>query len=117
MFIIKLINLKNQTINFDSILTIQHTLYIKNCYNIKIIIHSKINKIIIDKSSNIFTQINYLISGFDINYSQFVFIHSDTFNYIPIIDIYKSSCYLIGNIDKYKYIKIISSFSDLYNID
>lgn len=118
--LIKIIGLQNETINFGNLLANNNSLYFKNCFNIKIITNSKINKITIEKSSNIFISLNKLINGIEVAYSNMIFVSSensdDPKDSIPSLDIYKTTFYLIGSIDYYTGIKVISSKSDLYQI-
>ena len=59
--IIEIIGLKNETLNFEAMLSLNNSLIIKNCHNIKIIIKSKINKITVEKSNNILVNVYKLI--------------------------------------------------------
>jgi hypothetical protein len=116
--IIEITGVKNETLNFENILIKSISIIIKNCYNVKIIIKSKINKIIIEKSNRVLVNIYKLINGFDISKSDYILITTNNKD-IPLIDIFKSSVYLIGNIKLYSDIKIICSMSNLFyvNID
>jgi hypothetical protein len=116
--IIEITGVKNETLNFENILIKSISIIIKNCYNVKIIIKSKINKIIVEKSNKILVNIYKLINGFEISNSDYVLISNNN-KEIPLIDIFKSSVYLIGNIKLYSDIKIICSMSNLFyvNID
>lgn len=116
--IIEITGIKNETLNFENILIKSISIIIKNCYNVKIIIKSKINKIIIEKSNRVLVNIYKLINGFEISKSDYILITTNNKD-IPLIDIFKSSVYLIGNIKLYSDIKIICSMSNLFyvNID
>jgi hypothetical protein len=118
--IIEIIGLKNETLNFEAMLSLNNSLIIKNCHNIKIIIKSKINKITVEKSNNILVNVYKLISGLEIANSNTILISSEqneSTDYIPVIDIYKSSIYLVGSINLYSNIKIISSQSELFQLE
>ena len=54
--LININNIHNKTINFENQLTIKNSLTIKNCNKLKIYITSKINKITIENSNEIFIQ-------------------------------------------------------------
>lgn len=117
---IKLINLKNQTINFGGLLTNDYSLIIKNCSNVKIIIKTKINKIIIEKSNKIYIDVDKLITGFEITNSKYVLISCDNSletKAIPFIDVNKSSVYLIGDIQIYLETIVIIEQAEVYNIN
>lgn len=114
--IIEITGVKNETLNFENILIKSISIIIKNCYNIKIIIKSKINKIIIEKSNKILVNIYKLINGFEISNSNYILISTNNKD-IPSIDMFKSSVYLIGNIKLYSDIKLICSMSNLFYVD
>ena len=110
-------NIKEQTFNFENYLDITKTIYIKNCSNLKIIVNNKINKIIIEKSNKIILSICDLISGLEINNSKDILLEYSTEpNNIPIIELDKSTLFLLGSIDNYLHILINSYKSTIYNI-
>lgn len=124
--LIKIIGIKDQILNFRNVLSSNNSLIIKNCYNLKILIKTKINKITIENSNNIFVQVNKLINGFEVAYSKYVLISSNNQDFdtelnesipIPIIDIYKSIIYLVGSIKLYSDIKVICVQSDLFQVE
>lgn len=119
--LIEIIGLKNETLNFDNLLSQTNSLIIKNCSNIKIIIKSKINKITVEKSNKLLINMYKLISGIEVSHSKFILISSDIDTYfnnsIPLIEMFKSTIYLVGNIKLYSNIKIICDKSDLFQID
>ena len=110
-------NIKEQTFNFENYLDITKTIYIKNCSNLKIIVNNKINKIIIEKSNKIILSICDLISGLEINNSKDILLEYSTEpNNIPVIELDKSTLFLLGSIDNYLHILINSYKSTIYNI-
>ena len=123
--LIQIKNIKNETLDFDDKLSSNKSLLIKNCFNLKLNIQSKINKITIENSKQIFITVQKLIVGFEISNSKHILLHLDMFvgssddslSYIPYIDLYKSELYLIGNKDKYKDIKISCQSSEIYQIE
>lgn len=119
--LIEIIGLKNETLNFDNLLLQTNSLIIKNCSNIKIILKSKINKITVEKSNKLLIKVYKLISGIEVSHSKFILISSDIDTYfnnsIPLIEMFKSTIYLVGNIKLYSNIKIICDKSDLFQID
>jgi len=121
--LIQLKNINNETINFDK-LSYNHSLLIKNCYNIKVNIVNKINKITIENSNQILITLQKLVIGLDVSKSKYILLNLDSFigsidnqSFIPSIDLFKSELYLVGIKDKYKDIKISCQFSNLYQID
>ena len=114
--LIKIIGLKNDTLDFSNILLKSHSLIIKNCFNVKFIIKSKINKIIVEKSNNLLFIVNKLICGIEVAYSKSILISSKN-DSIPILDMFKSIIYLFGNLKEYSNVKIISEQSELINLD
>ena len=121
--LIQLKNINNQSFDFDK-LSSNNSLLIKNCYNIKINIINKINKITIENSCQILLTIQKLVIGLDISKSKYVLLNLDSFvgsidnqSLIPSIDLYKSDLYLIGVKDKYKDIKISCQLSNLHQVD
>ena len=123
--IIKINNIKNKSLDFDEILSLNNSLLIKNCFNIKINIQSKINKITIENSNQVYISVQKLIAGFEISNSKFILLslnkfielNEDSSSFIPCIDLFKSDLYLVGCIDKYKDIKILSELSNVYQVD
>lgn len=121
--LIKIIGLKNETLNFGCLLSKTNSLIIKNCSNIKIILESKINKINVEKSYGIIIYVYKLISGIEVTHSKSILISSNineeltSCSSIPFIDMFKSSIYLVGSIKLYSNIKIISDHSELFHLD
>ena len=123
--IIKINNIKNTSLNFDDILSLNNSLLIKNCLNVKINITSKINKITIEKSKQVYITVQKLIAGFEISNSElillslnkFIELNEDSSSFIPCIDLFKSDLYLVGCIDKYKDIKISNELSNIYQVN
>ena len=121
--LIQLKNINNETFNFEN-LSSNNSLLIKNCFNIKVNIINKINKITIENSGQILLTIQKLVIGLDISKSKYVLLNLDSFigsidnqSLIPSIDLFKSDLYLIGIKDKYKDIKISCQLSNLYQVD
>jgi len=121
--LIQIKNLNNETFNFEN-LSSNNSLVIKNCFNIKVNIINKINKITIENSCQILLTIQKLVIGLDISKSKYVLLNLDSFvglinnqSLIPSIDLFKSDLYLIGIKDKYKDIKISCQLSNLYQVD
>jgi hypothetical protein len=118
---IEIIGLKNETINFGNLLSKNNSLIIKNCFDVKIILKSKINKITIEKSNKIYLCVHKLINGVELSNSKFILLSSenseDPTKTIPFLDIYKSSVYLVGSLDFYSSIKINCSLSELYHLE
>jgi len=121
--LIQIKNLNNETFNFEN-LSSNNSLLIKNCFNIKVNIINKINKITIENSCQILLTIQKLVIGLDISKSKYVLLNLDSFvglinnqSLIPSIDLFKSDLYLIGIKDKYKDIKISCQLSNLYQVD
>ena len=92
------------------------TIHIKKCYNLKIYITLKINKIIIEKSQKILINNNDMICGFEINKSSYILIKPPNNNSIPFIGMYKSTVYLVGSIELFSDVIIHSEISELYNV-
>lgn len=113
--LIKIVNCKNNVYDFSNNLKSSHTLFIKNCSNINIFVHSKINKIIVENSKFINLNIFQLVCGIEIAKS-IVFINPVDDFFIPIIEIFKSSLYLIGNINLYLNLLVLNEYSDVYNV-
>lgn len=113
--LIKIVNCKNNDYDFSNKLSSAHTLLIKNCTNINILVHSKINKIIIVNSKFINLNIFQLVSGIEIDKST-VLINPEHDFAIPIVELFKSSLYLIGNINIYLDLLILNEYSDVYNV-
>jgi len=121
--LIQIKNINNETFNFEN-LSSNNSLLIKNCFNIKVNIINKINKITIENSCQILITLQKLVVGFDISKSKYVLLNLDSFvglidnqSLIPSIDLFKSDLYLIGIKDKYKDIKISCQLSNLYQVD
>ncbi len=121
--LIQLKNINNETFDFEK-LSSNNSLLIKNCYNIKVNIINKINKITIENSNQIFITLQKLVIGLDISKSKYVLLNMDSFmgtidnqSLIPSIDLFKSELYLVGFREKYKDIKISCQLSNLYQID
>ena len=121
--LIQIKNINNETFDFEK-LSSNNSLLIKNCYNIKVNIINKINKITIENSNQILLTIQKLVVGLDISKSKYVLLNLDSFvgsidnqSLIPSIDLFKSDLYLIGCKDKYKDIKISCQLSNLYQVD
>jgi len=121
--LIEIIGVKNETINFGDLLSKNNSLIIKNCFNVKIIIQSKINKITIEKSNKIYFNVYKLklINGIEISNSKFILLSTenseDQSKSIPFLDIYKSSVYLIGSIHFFSSIKINFFSSELFHLE
>jgi hypothetical protein len=99
-------NSNNDTYDFDNMLSIQNSLYIKNSSNLIIIINNKINKIIVEKSNSIYLIVSKLITGVEINNSNNIILEIKQPNtyqdpIIPSIELDKSKLILLGSIDKY----------------
>ena len=113
--LLTIININNELFDFDTFLSNKHTLFIKNCSNIKIFIKSKINKIIIINSNKIFLAIDSLICGIEISKTNNLIIYNNN-NQIPTIELFRSNVYLYGSLENYKNTHLISEYSDLINI-
>jgi len=121
--LIQLKNINNETFEFEK-LSSNNSLLIKNCFNIKVNIKNKINKITIENSNQILITLQKLVVGLDISKSKYVLLNLDSFigsidnqSLIPSIELFKSDLYLIGTINKYKDIIISHQSSNLYQID
>ncbi len=115
--IIKIINIHNKNYNFDSSLDCSQCIHIKNSSNIRILLNSKINKIILENSQKIYLDVCDLIIGVEISKSKSIIINYKENTLIPMIDLYKSSLFLYGALDKYKKQRITCESSDIYNIE
>jgi hypothetical protein len=116
---IKISNLSNQTLNFNLLLNQSNSIVIKNCDNLTIFIHDKINKVIIENSKQIIILVNRLIVGFEITKSKFIIIKPiviENFS-IPYMEIYKSTIFLGGDISCFLNTVITSENSNVYNIE
>lgn len=117
---IKFSNQSNKIIDFDNLLSIGNSLYFKNCSDLQIIIKNKINKIIFENSKNIFISVNSLVSGIEISNSQFILLAINNLDKpkksIPFIELFKSTLFLLGDIDIYKKISISCEMSNLHNV-
>jgi len=100
-------------------LTAEQTLLIKNSNNSHIILNTLINKIIIENCTNLYIDFDELkiMNNIEINNCNNIFINITKKNIIiPSIELYKTTLYLIGDINIYKNILILSELSNLYNI-
>jgi hypothetical protein len=100
-------------------LTAEQTLLIKNSNNSHIILNTLINKIIIENTTNLYIDFDELkiMNNIEINNCNNIFINITKKNIIiPSIELYKTTLYLIGDINIYKNILILSELSNLYNI-
>ena len=113
--LIKIVNCKNNIYDFENKLNCSNTLFIKNCSNINIFISSKINKIIVENSTFVNLNIFQVISGIEINKSKVIINPMQDYT-IPIIELFKSSIYLVGDINKYLDLLILSEYSDIFNV-
>lgn len=116
---IKLVNLFNETINFDQYLNSSNSLLIKNCKNLKIFLSTKINKITIENSNHLFLMVDKLIIGFEISKSKYILIKQTDKKElsIPFISLFKSQIFLVGNIDVFLNTIVSSENSDVYNVN
>jgi hypothetical protein len=120
---IKLFGMENDVINFGNTLGINNSIIIKNCSNLKIIIGSKINIVLIEKSTNIHIFVYKLINGMEITSCQSIKIspvylsNSIDYDFIPSINMHKSIVYLIGNINQFANVKLIYSQSELHQFE
>ncbi len=113
--LIKIVNCKNKVYDFQNNLESNHTLLIKNCSNINIFANSKINKIIVINSKFINLNVFQLVSGIEIDKSTVLVSPTDNYS-IPIIELFKSTLYLVGNINKYLNLLVLNEFSDIFNV-
>ena len=100
-------------------LTAEQTLLIKNSNNSHIILNTLINKIIIENCTNLYIDFDELkiMNNIEINNCNNIFINITKKNIIiPSIELYKTTLYLIGDINIYKNILILSELSNLYSI-
>jgi len=95
-----------------------NTLMIKNSHNSHIVLDTIVNKIIIEKCTNLYIDFDNLkiINNIEINSSENIFINIINPGCVPSIELFKSTVYLIGNIMIYSDIMILSELSNLYNI-
>ena len=122
--IIMILNIINEEFDFNDHLNSYNSLYIKNCSNLIINISNKITKIIVEKSDKIYLQICDLIVGLEINSSKNIILQvreraedvSNVHNSIPYIELYKSTLFLRGPINKYLLTLVESYKSSLYNL-
>ncbi len=115
--LIKIVNCKNKVYDFQNNLESNHTVLIKNCANINIFVNSKINKIIVINSKFINLNLFQLVSGIEVDKSIVLVNPIDNNNYlIPIIELFKSTLYLVGNINKYLNLLVLNEFSDIFNV-
>ena len=77
--LIQLKNINNETFDFEK-LSSNNSLLIKNCYNIKINIINKINKITIENSSQILITLQKLVVGLDISKSKCILLKPALFD-------------------------------------
>jgi hypothetical protein len=122
--LIQIKNINNETFDFDNKLSLNNSLLIKNCYNLKITVINKINKIIIENSHQILITVQRLIVGLDISKSKYILLNLDSFtgvldnqSLIPFIELFRSDLYLVGFKEKYRDIKISLQLSNLYEVD
>jgi hypothetical protein len=97
----------------------EQTLLIKNSNNSHIILNTLINKIIIENCTNLYIDFDELkiMNNIEINNCNNIFINITKKNIIiPSIELYKTTLYLIGDINIYKNILILSELSNLYSI-
>jgi hypothetical protein len=94
-------NISNNTIDFENKLSIQNTLYIKNSSNLIIIISNKINKIIVEKSNSIYLIVSNLIIGLEVNNCNNIIVNVNSNDYIPYIELDKTTLFLLGSMNKY----------------
>ncbi len=113
--LIRIVNCKNTVYNFSNELNTTNTIIIKNCSNINIFVNSKINKIIVENSHFVNLNICQLISGIEITKSKVIINPSDNY-LIPIIELFKSSLYLVGDINDYRDQIVFGECSDIFNV-
>jgi hypothetical protein len=115
MKVIFIKNVNNEEINCN--LELHDALHIKDTNNSYLFLHNKFNKLVIDKSNEIYIEIDKIITSIEINNCNNVFIKAN-FNvpFVPCIELFKSSLYLVGDIELYKPILIVAENSFLYNI-
>ena len=117
MKIILIKNINNDKQKYK--LTAEQTLLIKNSNNSHIILNTLINKIIIENCTNLYIDFDELkiMNNIEINNCNNIFINITKKNIIiPSIELYKTTLYLIGDINIYKNILILSELSNLYSI-
>lgn len=109
-------NISNKKLEFNNLLLVNNTLIIKNCYNIKINITNKINKIIIENSNCVLVNIDNLIAGIEISKSNYIIISPNSSQtIIPFIDLYKTSIYLM-NVHLFYNTLVNCELSNIYHI-
>ncbi len=114
---ILLVGCNNKTLDFTNILDSSKSLILKGCFDLIITVPNKINKISIVRSKRIYMKVGSLISGLDIEHSNYVVVESSELeSTIPIIDLYCSMLFLYGDINKYLEIKITSDRSEIHNL-
>lgn len=113
--LIKLVNCKNNIYDFNTTLTSSNTILIKNCSNINIFVNSKINKIIVENSQFVNLNIVQLINGLEIVKSKVILNPPENY-FIPIIELFRSSVYLAGDINIFLNQIVLSENSDIFNI-
>jgi len=113
--LINITNCKNKDFDFSSQLDLKKTIIIKNCLNLSISVKSKINKIIVENSQFIKLNICGLISGLEITKSKIILDPFNNFS-ISIIELYKSSLFLLGDLNLFLNLLIKNEQSDIYNI-
>ena len=114
LFVIKNVNCYHNTFNLD----INNICNIKNSLNSNIIFNNKFNKLIIEKCNSLYIELPQIITSIEINNSNNIFIklNNNNKNMIPCIELYKSTLYIIGNIDLYNDTLIISESSNLNHL-
>lgn len=101
-------------------LTANQTLLIKDSNYSHLILNAVINKIIIENCTSLYIDFDNLkiMNNIEINNCNNIFINITKKNIIiPSIELYKTTLYLIGNIQIYKDILVLSELSNLYNIN
>jgi hypothetical protein len=116
MKIIFIKNVNNEEI--DCNLEPHDALHIKDTNNSYLFLHNKFNKLVIDKSNEIYIEIDKIITSVEINNCNNIFIKAKDSGvpFVPCIELFKSSLYLVGDIELYKPILIVAESSSLYNI-
>ena len=115
--LININNIKDKTLDFSEILENNKSLVIKRCSDMIIIVGSKINKITIQRSQRILLVINKLISGIEINNSKYIVLETiENVSTIPVIELFYSTLFLYGPIEKYLNILINADRSEVCNI-
>jgi hypothetical protein len=88
---INIFNIEDYKFNFNKKLNSKNTIFIKDSSNIKIIIKSKINKIIVHNSENINIKMGDVISGLEILKSDDINIKILKNKNINCLEIFKSN--------------------------